>query len=71
VVHRAADIARAAETLRYPILVKADIGGSGAGIVRYDTPAELATRWRRGRRPSASTAWPWCRSTPPSAEGGS
>ncbi|MDQ2889356.1 MAG: hypothetical protein M3R65_02230 [Gemmatimonadota bacterium] len=32
----------AAESLRYPVLVKANIGGSGAGIVRYDTPAALA-----------------------------
>jgi len=51
VVHRAADIARAAETLRYPILVKADIGGSGAGIVRYDTPAELADALAAGTTP--------------------
>ncbi len=32
----------AARLLRYPILVKANIGGSGAGIVRYDSPAALA-----------------------------
>lgn len=36
---RAVDAARG---LRYPVLVKANIGGSGAGIVRYDTEAELA-----------------------------
>ncbi len=41
-VHRAADLPRAAQGLRFPILVKVDIGGSGAGIVRYDTPDELA-----------------------------
>jgi hypothetical protein len=28
--------ARAAAELRYPVLIKANIGGSGAGIVRYD-----------------------------------
>src|SRR5690348_591224 len=28
--------------LRYPVLVKANIGGSGAGIVRYDTEQALA-----------------------------
>ena len=28
--------------LRYPVLVKANIGGSGAGIVRYDTEEALA-----------------------------
>lgn len=32
----------AAASLRYPVLVKANIGGSGAGIVRYETPAALA-----------------------------
>jgi hypothetical protein len=31
----------AAAGLRYPVLVKANIGGSGAGIVRYETPAAL------------------------------
>ena len=41
--HRQADLPRAAEGLRFPVLVKADIGGSGSGIVRYDTPDELAT----------------------------
>lgn len=33
---------RAAATLRYPVLVKANIGGSGAGIVRYDSESVLA-----------------------------
>ena len=33
---------RAAQDLRYPVLVKANIGGSGAGITRYDTPEALA-----------------------------
>lgn len=32
----------AGAVLRYPVLVKANVGGSGAGIVRYDTPAALA-----------------------------
>ena len=32
----------ASRALRYPILVKANIGGSGAGIVRYDSPSALA-----------------------------
>ena len=31
----------AAEGLRFPIVVKANIGGSGAGIVRFDSPEEL------------------------------
>lgn len=32
---------QAAEGLRYPVLVKANIGGSGAGIVRYESPAAI------------------------------
>jgi len=38
---RAVQAARDAK-LRYPILVKANIGGSGAGIVRYDSEEALA-----------------------------
>jgi diadenosine tetraphosphatase ApaH/serine/threonine PP2A family protein phosphatase len=33
---------RAARELRYPVLIKANIGGSGAGIVRFDTERALA-----------------------------
>jgi hypothetical protein len=36
---RAVDATRG---FRFPVLVKANIGGSGAGIVRYDTPEGLA-----------------------------
>lgn len=42
VAHRQADIPSAAEGLRFPVLVKADIGGAGAGITRYETPEKLA-----------------------------
>ena len=42
VAHRQADIPAAAEGLRFPVLVKADIGGAGAGITRYETPEALA-----------------------------
>jgi hypothetical protein len=41
VVHRA-DLLRAAEGMAWPLLVKANIGGSGAGIVRYSSADELA-----------------------------
>ncbi len=41
VVHRAADVAGAAATLSFPLVVKANIGGSGAGIVKFDSMAEL------------------------------
>jgi glutathione synthase/RimK-type ligase-like ATP-grasp enzyme len=43
VVHRAADVEAAAATLTFPLVVKANIGGSGAGIVKFDNMAEL--RW--------------------------
>jgi hypothetical protein len=39
----------AAVGLRFPVLVKANIGGSGAGIVRYDTPEALAEAADGGR----------------------
>ena len=38
----------AARSLRYPVLVKANVGGSGAGIVRYDNEAALAGAVARG-----------------------
>lgn len=38
----------AARGLRYPVLVKANIGGSGAGIVRYESEAALAGAVTRG-----------------------
>ncbi len=41
VAHRFEDVGRAAEGLRFPVMVKANIGGSGAGMVRYETLDEL------------------------------
>ncbi len=38
----------AARGLRYPVLVKANIGGSGAGIVRYESETALAGAVARG-----------------------
>ncbi|MEP6491957.1 MAG: hypothetical protein ABJF01_04735 [bacterium] len=39
---------QAANGLRYPVLVKANIGGSGAGIIRYDSESALAGAQSRG-----------------------
>ena len=39
----------AARSLRFPVVVKANIGGSGAGIVRFDTPESLAAAAARGQ----------------------
>ena len=41
VVHRAEDLLAAAEGMAFPLLVKANIGGSGAGIVRYLSAEDL------------------------------
>ena len=38
----------AAADLRYPVLVKANVGGSGAGITKYDTERALADAVSRG-----------------------
>lgn len=40
-VHRVRDLLEAAEGMSYPLLVKANIGGSGAGIVRYSSEQDL------------------------------
>jgi hypothetical protein len=42
VIHRASQALAAAEGLRWPIVVKPNIGGSGAGVKRFDTPPGLA-----------------------------
>ena len=41
----------AAKDLRFPIVVKANIGGSGAGIVRYDSLADLEAAVKEGTVP--------------------
>ena len=41
VVHRVADVVAAAQAIGFPLVVKANIGGSGAGITRFDNLAEL------------------------------
>ena len=41
-INNSAQATAAASQLRFPVLVKANVGGSGAGIVRYDTPEALA-----------------------------
>ncbi|MES2754756.1 MAG: alpha-L-glutamate ligase [Pseudomonadota bacterium] len=41
VVHRAEDVPAAAQAIGFPLVVKANIGGAGAGIVRFDNLHEL------------------------------
>jgi hypothetical protein len=41
VAHRRADVPRLAAEIGYPVMVKVNVGGSGAGMVRYDSAEEL------------------------------
>jgi glutathione synthase/RimK-type ligase-like ATP-grasp enzyme len=51
VVHRVADLPSAAVGMAFPLLVKANIGGSGAGIARYSNPEELVRSVAEGSVP--------------------
>lgn len=42
VINHPAEAVEASRGLRFPVVVKANVGGSGAGIVRYDSPEQLA-----------------------------
>lgn len=42
VVNHSSQLVRATHGLRFPIVVKANIGGSGAGIVKYNSESNLA-----------------------------
>jgi biotin carboxylase len=49
VINHPSEAPPASEGLRYPIVVKANIGGSGAGIVRFDTRVDLQRAVDEGR----------------------
>jgi glutathione synthase/RimK-type ligase-like ATP-grasp enzyme len=53
VVHRREDLLRATEGMRWPLMVKANIGGSGAGIVRYASRGELVGSIEDGSVPDS------------------
>jgi len=42
VINHPSEAPAAAEGLRFPVVVKPNIGGSGAGVTKYNTPDELA-----------------------------
>lgn len=42
IIHDPGQAAAAARGLRFPVVVKPNVGGSGVGVTRYDSPAELA-----------------------------
>jgi hypothetical protein len=41
VAHRRADVPRLAAEIGYPVMVKVNVGGSGTGMIRYDSAEEL------------------------------
>ena len=41
VAHRRADVVRLAAEVGYPVMVKVNVGGSGTGMIRYDSAEEL------------------------------
>lgn len=48
VANHPSQVPAAAEGMRFPVVVKPNIGGSGAGIVQFDTPEALAEAAERG-----------------------
>jgi biotin carboxylase len=48
VVNHASEAPEAADGLRFPVVVKPNIGGSGAGIRRFGSPAQLAAAAQNG-----------------------
>jgi biotin carboxylase len=48
VINHPSEAVAAAKNLRYPIVVKPNIGGSGVGIVRFDSPEQLASAVQNG-----------------------
>jgi len=53
VIHRLAELADASRAIGFPLLVKANIGGAGAGIVRYDSIAEIKAGIQAGTVPQS------------------
>src|SRR5262249_20135949 len=49
VINHPAEAPAAAAGLRFPVVVKANLGGSGAGIVRYASPDALARAAESGQ----------------------
>jgi hypothetical protein len=49
VINHPSQAAGAAKGLRFPVVLKGNVGGSGAGIVRFDEPADLQRAAAEGR----------------------
>jgi hypothetical protein len=41
IAHRREDVPRLAAEVGYPVMVKVNVGGSGTGMIRYDSPEDL------------------------------
>ncbi len=48
VIQNSSHAAAAAEGLRFPVVIKPNVGGSGAGVVRFDSLADLAAATKDG-----------------------
>jgi glutathione synthase/RimK-type ligase-like ATP-grasp enzyme len=48
VMNHPSEASLAARGMRFPVIVKPNIGGSGVGIVRFDTPAQLEAAAKNG-----------------------
>lgn len=48
IAHRLADAPRLAEEIGYPVMIKVNVGGSGAGMARYDDRDQLAAALAEG-----------------------
>jgi hypothetical protein len=51
VAHRRADVPLLAAEVGFPVMVKVGVGGSGAGMIRYDTAEDLAAAVADGLTP--------------------
>ncbi len=51
VAHRRADVPRLAAEIGFPVMVKVNVGGSGTGMIRYDTLEELEAAVADGLTP--------------------
>ena len=51
VAHRRADVPRLAAEIGYPVMVKVNVGGSGTGMIRYDSAEELEVAVAEGLTP--------------------
>lgn len=48
-IHNPASALDAAEDLRFPVVIKPNVGGSGAGVVRFETPDDLKSAIHENR----------------------